>query len=77
MDPDPANKKKKVFLYITFLRYLYIIFKDKKSKRYHKTIEIKVFLTVCLMIEGSGSGSRAGYGSGSIPLTKEGPEHCL
>jgi hypothetical protein len=58
-DPDPsifitdlqdANKKrilkKKVFLYITFLRYLYIIFKDKKSKRCHITVEIKVFLTI-------------------------------
>jgi hypothetical protein len=57
-DPDPsifitdlqdANKKlfkKKVFLYITFLRYLYIIFKDKKSKICHKTVEIKVFLTI-------------------------------
>jgi hypothetical protein len=58
-DPDPsifitdlqdANEKlifvKKVFLYITFLRYIYIIFKDKKSKRCHKTVEIKVFLTI-------------------------------
>jgi hypothetical protein len=58
MDPDPdpsifitdiqdAKKNyflKKVFLYITFLRYLYIIFKDKKSKRCHKTAEIKIFL---------------------------------
>ncbi len=34
--------KKKVFQYIT----LYIIFKDKKSKRCHKTVEIKVFLTI-------------------------------
>ncbi len=58
-DPDPSifitdlqdankktNLKKKDFLYITFLRYLYIIFKDKKSKRCHKTVEIKVFLTI-------------------------------
>ncbi len=58
-DPDPsifitdlqdANTKQifssKVFLYITFLRYLYIIFKDKKAKRCHKTVEIKVFLSI-------------------------------
>ncbi len=38
---------KKVFLYIRhFLVYFYIIFKDKKSKRCHKTVEIKVFLTI-------------------------------
>jgi hypothetical protein len=59
-DPDPSifitdlqegseqknNFKKKVFQYITFLRYVYIIFKDKKSKRCRKTVEIKVFLTI-------------------------------
>jgi hypothetical protein len=58
-DPDPsifiidlqdANKKlilKKVFPHITFCRYFYtIFFKDKKSKRSHKTVEIKVFLTI-------------------------------
>jgi hypothetical protein len=44
-DVDKTLIFKKVFLYITFLRYLYIIFKDKKSKRCHKTVEIKVFLT--------------------------------
>jgi hypothetical protein len=40
-------------------------FKDKKSKRSHKTVGTKVFLTILLddTIEGSGSGS------GSIPLT--------
>jgi hypothetical protein len=26
--------------------YIYIIFKDKKSKRIHKTVGIKVFLTI-------------------------------
>jgi hypothetical protein len=57
---------KKVFLHSTFLRYFTSFFKDKMSKRSHKTVEIKVFLTIfCLMIEGSGSGA----GSGSIPLT--------
>ncbi len=49
-DLQVANKKliekKKNFLYITFLRYLYILFTDKKSKRCHKTVEIKVFLTI-------------------------------
>ncbi len=41
-------------------RYIYIIFKDKKSKRSHKTVGIKVFsYYFCWMIGGSGS----------IPLT--------
>ncbi len=54
-----------------FCRYMYIIFKDKKSKRSHKAVGIKVFLTFfCLVIEGSSSGSRSilmtdGSGSGS------------
>jgi hypothetical protein len=58
MDPDPAifvidlqdaNKKlikKKVVLLITFRRYIYIIFTDKKSKRSHKAVGIKVCLTI-------------------------------
>jgi hypothetical protein len=57
IDPDPAifvidlpkmptkNKFFKVFLLITFWRYMYIIFKDKKSKRIHKAVGMKVFLT--------------------------------
>ncbi len=58
-DPDPsifiidlqdANKKLmfflKVFLHITFWRYFYIIFQEKKSKRSHKAVEIKVFHTI-------------------------------
>ena len=49
-DLQDANKKqifiKKVFLDIIFLRNLHIIFNDKKSKRYHKTVKIKVFLTI-------------------------------
>ncbi len=43
-----ANKKLiflQVFLLITFWRYMYIIFKDKKSKRSHKAVGTKVFLT--------------------------------
>ncbi len=32
--------------YGTFWRYIYIIFKDKKSKRSHKAVGIKVFLTI-------------------------------
>jgi hypothetical protein len=43
-----ANKKlifKKVFLLITFWRYMYIIFKDKKSKRSRKAVGSKVFIT--------------------------------
>jgi hypothetical protein len=49
-DPDPAifvidlpkmptkTNFKKSFFAITFRRYLYIIFKDKKSKRSHKAV---------------------------------------
>ncbi len=58
MDPDPAifvidlqdaNKKtnlKKRFPAYCFFYYIYIIFKDKKSKRSHKTVGIQVFLTI-------------------------------
>ncbi len=59
IDPDPAifvvdlqdaNKKVifllKVFLLIIFGRYIYIIFKEKKWKRSHKAVGIKVFLTI-------------------------------
>jgi hypothetical protein len=49
IDLQDANKKlikKKVFLQITFWKYFYIIFKGKKSKRGHKKVEIKVFLTI-------------------------------
>jgi hypothetical protein len=47
---------------------MYFIFKDKKSKRSHNAVGIKVFLTFfCLVIEGSRSGF--GAGSGSIPLS--------
>jgi hypothetical protein len=53
MDPGADSDPDPVF---------FVIFKDKKSKRSHKTVEIKIFLYYfCLMIEGSGSGS--------IPLT--------
>ncbi len=61
-DPDPAifiidlqdpNKKliKKVFLHITIFLIFFVVtftsfFNDNKSKRSHKTVEIKVFLTV-------------------------------
>ncbi len=59
MHPDPAifvidlqgaNKKliekKKVFLLITFCCTFTSFLKDKKSKRSHKTVGIKVFLTI-------------------------------
>jgi hypothetical protein len=57
LDPDPsisiidlqdANKKlilKKVSGILLFKGTFTSFFKDKKSKRSHKTIEIKVFLT--------------------------------
>jgi hypothetical protein len=42
-------------------------FKDKKSKRSYKIVEIKVFLTIfCLMLEGSGAGSGCGSGSPTL-----------
>ncbi len=80
MDPDPAifviglqdvNKKLicfKKFIYLVLFEgtftFTFTFFKDKKSKRSHKTVGIKVFLTnFCLMIEGSGSWA------GSVPLT--------
>jgi hypothetical protein len=59
------NKFKKFFCILLFEGTFTSFFEDKKSKRSHKIVEIKVFLTIfgifCLMIEGSGSGS--------IPLT--------
>ncbi len=54
-----TNLSNTVFLLITFWRYIYIVFKDKKSKRSHKVVGIKVFLLVSL-------GDRR---SGSIPPT--------
>jgi hypothetical protein len=39
------NNYLKSFLFITFWRYMYIIFNDKKSKRSHKAVGIKVFPT--------------------------------
>jgi hypothetical protein len=58
-DPDPsifiidlqdANKKlntfKKFFCIVLFEGTFTSFFKDKKSKRSHKTVEINVFLTI-------------------------------
>jgi hypothetical protein len=58
-DPDPAlfvtdlqdaNKKlifiKKVFLLLLFEGTFTLFFKDKKPKRGHRTVKIKVFLTI-------------------------------
>jgi hypothetical protein len=64
IDLQDANKKLisyKVFMLITFWRYIYIIYKDKKFKRIKKNRRNQGF---CLMIE-------EGSGSGSIPLTNE------
>jgi hypothetical protein len=59
-DPDPsifiidlqdANKKlfkKKFFCILLFEGTFTSFFKSKKSKRNHKTVEIKVFLTILL-----------------------------
>jgi hypothetical protein len=56
MDPDPSNfiidlpdaNKKLIFflLHITFGGIFTSFIKDKMSKRSHKTVEIKVFLTI-------------------------------
>jgi hypothetical protein len=59
MDQDPSifiidlqdAKKKQIFLTMFFCILLFdgtftSFFKDKKSKRSHKTAEIKVFLTI-------------------------------
>jgi hypothetical protein len=48
IDLQEANKnnlKKSIFAYY-FLKDICIIFKDKKSKRSHKTVGIKVFPTI-------------------------------
>jgi hypothetical protein len=54
-------------LLITLCGHIYIIFKDKKSKRSHKAVGRNQGFSYyfCLVIEGSGFGA----GSGSIPLT--------
>ncbi len=53
------------FLLITFSRCIYIIFKDKKSKRSHKAVGIKVFL-LFLIGDRSNMSTLACYG---IPFT--------
>ncbi len=76
-DPDPAifvidlqgANKKLIFCLLLFEGTFTSFFKDKKSKRSHKTVEIKGGFSYyyCLMIEGSGSGSiplTSGSGSG-------------
>ncbi len=61
--------KKKFCCILLFESTVTSLCKDKKSKTSHRTVEIKIFLTIfCLMIEGSGSRSiplTDGSGSGS------------
>ncbi len=57
--PTKTNFVFKVFLLITFWRYICIIFKDKKSKRSQSSRNQGFSYYFCLVIEGSGS----------IPLT--------
>ncbi len=74
-DPDPAIFviDLKVFLLISFWRYIYIIFKDKKSKSSRNQgfpyyLLFYYLTTYCLVTEGSGSGSiplADGFGFGS------------
>jgi hypothetical protein len=47
--PTKNQFKKKSFFAYYFLRYMYIIFKDKKSKRSHEAVGIKVILTFILL----------------------------
>jgi hypothetical protein len=48
IDLQDATKKifKKTFFAYYFLKVHYITFKNKKSKRIHKAVGIKVFLTI-------------------------------
>jgi hypothetical protein len=75
--------KNEVFCIVLFEGTFTSFFKDKKSQRSHKTVEIKVFsYYFCLMIEISGSGSiplTNGSGSGSLrpKSTDPDPEHCI
>ncbi len=73
-DPDPASYVidllrrqqkliyKKVFLLITFWRYIYIIFQREKVKKKSQNSRNQVFFSYyfCMMIEGSGAGSGSG-----------------
>ncbi len=74
-DPDTAifvinlqdankNKFKKVFLPITFWRYIYIIFPRWKVKKKSQSSRNWDFSYYCCLV-------RDGAGAGSIPLTKE------
>jgi hypothetical protein len=74
-DPDPAifvsDLQVLSFICLLVFEGLFTSFlEDRKSKRGHKTVGINVFLTFCLMIDGSGAGSgsvymTSGYGSGT------------
>jgi hypothetical protein len=69
IDLQDANKKiieKKFFCLLLFEGTFTSFLQDKKSKRCHKAVGIKVFLTICLVIEESGSiPLNNGSGSGS------------
>jgi hypothetical protein len=67
MSKNKIKNKKFSAYYFLNVQYMYIIIKDKKSKRSHKAFEIKVFsYFFYLVIEGSGSIPLTdGSGSGS------------
>ncbi len=47
MDPDPnSDPDKKFFCVLLFKGTFTSFFKDKKSKRIHKTVEMKIFFTI-------------------------------
>jgi hypothetical protein len=66
--PDPAlfvsdfqDAAQKFFCLWLFEGTFTLFFKDKKSERSHKAVEIKVFFYYfCFLIEGSGSGTLLG-----------------
>ncbi len=72
----PRHQQKRFFCLLLFECRFTTFSKDKKSKTSHKTVRIKVFLTIYLMIEGSGSRSTPltnGSGSG---FGRRGPKTC-
>ncbi len=80
--PTKNYFSKKEFLLITFWEGTFTsFFKDEKSKRSHKTVGIKVFLTIFACWSGSGSiplTNGSGFGSGTCLQVRQGMAlHCI
>jgi hypothetical protein len=80
------NKFSKIFCLLLFEGTSFTsFFKDKKSKRNHKIVKIKVYLTFfCFLMEGAGSGSRSGSvqimtdpGGTNTSAPDKDPQHCI